>query len=261
VDQTGPAPQAKDLAAEILQIQTNLKYNLSVSQQMQAEFHNKKRIAIKFNVGDYVWLSTANFKRVRPKKKLDYKFDGPFRVLALVGPSSYKLDLGGSKLIHPVFHVSLLEPFEGDDPLSSREGLHDNFLSYEGDDVYIVDKIVDRRRNEYGLWEYKILWKGYPESEATWEVATQISDPVLRKYNRINGWTDKAPTGEGLNLLGSTRRSKPNNISALPTSIPKERQGLRSATKRKADILIPTTTLEAPSRRGRGRPPKKRRPN
>ena len=40
---------------------------------------------------------------------------GPFEVLKQVGPTAYKLDISYStalKMIHPVFHVSLLRDFD-----------------------------------------------------------------------------------------------------------------------------------------------------
>ena len=54
-----------------------------------------------------------------PSKKLSEKFLGPFKVIAKPGSLLYTLKLPNSmRAIHPVFHVSMLEPatpnsFEG----------------------------------------------------------------------------------------------------------------------------------------------------
>ena len=50
-----------------------------------------------------------NIKTIRPSKRLDYKKIGPFKVLAKVGTSAYKLALPPSMAIHNTFHSSLLK--------------------------------------------------------------------------------------------------------------------------------------------------------
>jgi hypothetical protein len=42
--------------------------------------------------------------------KLDYKLIGPYTIIEKVGSRAYKLDLPPSIQLHPVFHISLLEP-------------------------------------------------------------------------------------------------------------------------------------------------------
>jgi hypothetical protein len=46
----------------------------------------------------------------RPSNKLDYKLISPYTILEQIGSKAYKLDLPSSVRIHPVFHISLLEP-------------------------------------------------------------------------------------------------------------------------------------------------------
>ena len=48
-------------------------------------------------------------------RTLQALYVGPFEVLKRVGPTDYKLNLSHGtilKMIHPVFHVNLLEDFE-----------------------------------------------------------------------------------------------------------------------------------------------------
>ena len=61
-----------------------------------------------------VLLSTKNLRLKLPRKLQD-RYMGPFEVLKRVGPIAYKLDLSHSsalKMIHLVFHISLLRDFE-----------------------------------------------------------------------------------------------------------------------------------------------------
>jgi len=69
--------------------------------------------------GDMVWLLPRNIRTTRPCKKLDYKKIGPFKILARIGESAYKLDLLPSMRIHNTFHISLLELYH-DDKFSSQ---------------------------------------------------------------------------------------------------------------------------------------------
>jgi hypothetical protein len=64
-----------------------------------------------YAVGDSIWLSAKNIRTKRPSKKLDLKYYGPFPITERIGKQAYKLKLEDSVgRIHPVFHVSLLEP-------------------------------------------------------------------------------------------------------------------------------------------------------
>jgi len=60
--------------------------------------------------GDRVYLLRKNVKTRRPSDKLDHKKLGPFEIEEVKGPVNYKLKLPRTMEIHPVFHVSLLEP-------------------------------------------------------------------------------------------------------------------------------------------------------
>ncbi|MBW0530069.1 hypothetical protein O181_069784 [Austropuccinia psidii MF-1] len=64
-----------------------------------------------FQPGDTVWLVSKNIKTTRPTKKLSERFLGPLEVLKKIGSHAYHLKLHQQwKQVHPVFHVSLLDP-------------------------------------------------------------------------------------------------------------------------------------------------------
>jgi len=65
-----------------------------------------------FKVGDWVIVNAKNIKTRCPTKKLDYKLHGKFRIKRLRGMNTYELELPPSTgKIHPVFYISLLEPY------------------------------------------------------------------------------------------------------------------------------------------------------
>ncbi|MBW0483146.1 hypothetical protein O181_022861 [Austropuccinia psidii MF-1] len=58
-----------------------------------------------------VWLSSKNIKSTRPTKKLFEGWLGPFPTLKKISTHAYHLKLQFQwRSIHPVFHISLLEP-------------------------------------------------------------------------------------------------------------------------------------------------------
>ena len=66
----------------------------------------------KIKINDRVWLEATNIRSDQPSKKLSEKRYRPFKVLEVIGEASFRLELLNSwKLIHPVFHRSLLTLF------------------------------------------------------------------------------------------------------------------------------------------------------
>jgi len=62
-------------------------------------------------VGDLVILNVKKIRTKRPLKKLSPKLYGSFKVLDRKRGRAYKLEISRQWKIHPVFHVSQLEPY------------------------------------------------------------------------------------------------------------------------------------------------------
>ena len=52
------------------------------------------------------------------------------------------------------------------------------------DDVYIVEKILKKKRNEDGEIRYLVKWDGYESSENTWEPKSAIPRFILKFYEQ-----------------------------------------------------------------------------
>jgi hypothetical protein len=161
----GESPLGFGLAAKVLAIQSECKKKIIAANAYQKEYADKKRLPIPFEVGDQVLVSNRHIRSTRPKKKLDWKFVGPGKIVAQVGPTSFKVEVPGLRNVHPVFHASLLEPYKprGSIP-HPEEPIMDTLRSY-GDDVYEVEEIRDRRKTRNDQWEYLVKWASYPEEE------------------------------------------------------------------------------------------------
>jgi hypothetical protein len=64
-----------------------------------------------YEEGDEVLLNAKNIRTVRPTRKLALKLYEPFRILAKIGKSAYRLELQSRWRIYNVFHTSLLKPY------------------------------------------------------------------------------------------------------------------------------------------------------
>jgi len=88
----------------------------------QAEQANKARhLDPVLNPGDRVWLRPKHIRTTQPSNKLDHKQIGPYTILKKIGSRAYKLDLPATVRIHPVFHISLLEPTASTEPIPGHQ--------------------------------------------------------------------------------------------------------------------------------------------
>ncbi|XP_051884192.1 chromodomain Y-like protein 2 isoform X2 [Pristis pectinata] len=60
-------------------------------------------------------------------------------------------------------------------------------------DLYEVEKIVDKRKNKKGKWEYLIRWKGYGSNEDTWEPEHHLlhCEEFIDEFNGLNASKEK----------------------------------------------------------------------
>jgi hypothetical protein len=92
---------------------------------------------------------------------LDWKRLGPYVIRQNVSPYAYELQLPKNLRIHPVHHVSLLDPIVKD-PLPGQEVTPPPPVEVEGDSEYQVERVEDSRvyRNEL---QYLVRWTGYDQ--------------------------------------------------------------------------------------------------
>src|SRR5579863_4469980 len=134
-----------------------------------------------WKVGQKVWLEAQNLPLPHGTIKLAPKRHGPFQITRVISPVAYQLQLPHQWNIHPVFHASLLTPYVETDshgPNYSRPP--PDLISGEAE--YEVEQIRSHRRHgRRKQLQYLLKWKGYPESDNTWEPADQVHAPDLVK--------------------------------------------------------------------------------
>jgi len=140
-------PSAEEIRQKYRAIHDRVKEDLKHAQAKYKEFydaHHKE--APIFEPGDLVWLSRRNITTTRPSSKLDVKRLSPFKVLKAVGDSklAFRLELPAQMRIHPVFHVSLLEPHH-ENPFPGRTQPPPPPIEIEDDVEWEVEEILDSR--------------------------------------------------------------------------------------------------------------------
>ena len=90
---------------------------IDAQQRYQDQADKQRTTAPHFHAGDLVWLLTENTRSARPSRKLDHTREGPFKIMEdpnLMTPSAYRVDLPADIKVHPVQHISELEPAAND---------------------------------------------------------------------------------------------------------------------------------------------------
>ena len=82
-----------------------------MQKQYSVSADKHQTLPLDFKIGDKVFIKSDNICTTRLSKKLAEKFLGPFEILAQVSSISFTLRLPNSMCsIHPIFHISMLEP-------------------------------------------------------------------------------------------------------------------------------------------------------
>jgi hypothetical protein len=141
----------------------------------------------KYKEGDQVWLEGKNLHINQPTAKLVPRRHGPFKVIKVLSPVSYQLQLPMQWSIHPVFHIDLLTPYRetithGPNYQCPLPDLVD------GEEEYSVEKILDSRKFGRGqCLQYLVKWEGYLDSDNMWVDKNDVfADDKVREFKARN---------------------------------------------------------------------------
>lgn len=159
------------------------RQSLKMAQATQAKYHNLHHRDFTFQVGDKVWLSAAHLRRPHAEnasKKLERKFHGPYKIIEVISPVAYKLDLPKTWKIHPVINISHLKANKDgskdfpDRPEYKPPPPPDNIL---GEDYFHIEAFRKHRmvRNQLQFW---IKWSGYGDDENQWKSAKFLQNEM-----------------------------------------------------------------------------------
>jgi hypothetical protein len=178
-------PAVGDFSTRLSEIHTEIKDKLFKAQDRQKNNVDKSRKAhLVINIGDKVWLLCRNLKTNRPCDKLNFRCLGPYLVIKQINDVAFRLELPPSMNIHPVFYVSLLEPYK-ESFIPSKFQIPPLPVEIEGQEKFEVSEILDSRIIRRKM-EYLIQWQGYDINERTWEPVANLrhAPEMLQEFYR-----------------------------------------------------------------------------
>jgi hypothetical protein len=185
-------PAADDFLQRMATALEDARHHLSTAQNRQKQYADQHRLDKTFAVGDRVLLSNSHLPLTTSTqvRKLAPRWIGPFTITAIVSPVAYRLELPPHIRIHPVFHISQLKEHHANpDQFPDRHQPPPPPIIINNEPEWEVDTILEHRyihRGRGSQLQYKILWKGFPAHDATWEPASNLHNcrDAIRAYHQ-----------------------------------------------------------------------------
>ena len=126
-------------------------------------------------MGDEVVLATRHLHvNEHLLVKLRRRWIGPFSIPEVISLVTYWLDLPPTWRIHLVFHVSNLKRFDHSEEFKRVEG-PPSLIAVDGEEEFKMEAIL-RHKGRGARHLYKVLWKGYPITETSWEPESHLDN-------------------------------------------------------------------------------------
>lgn len=188
ITESASVPAATDLASRLDILHAELKAELQHAQDAQALAFNRHVLpAPELQPGQLVWLLRRNIKTSRPTIKLDHRRLGPYPVFCKRGESSYQLTLPSYlSRLHPVFHISLLEPYSDPSEFRPHASPEPVELDPESDPALRIQDVLDARKIGH-RFEYLTRYKDADASEDSWVPLSDFPsslDSILERFHR-----------------------------------------------------------------------------
>ncbi|MBW0573616.1 hypothetical protein O181_113331 [Austropuccinia psidii MF-1] len=169
---------AGKLSTKLQSVQQVVKEELQLTIKRFKKYADRNRtIPPDLKPGDKLWLASKSIKTTRTTKKLLERWLGPFEVLKKIGSHAYHLKLPQQwKSVHPVFHVSLLEPVK-QSTIPNQHQFPPPPAIVEEEEEWEVTQVLDSKLKRNILF-YLVEWKGFNEDpeQTTWEAASNLTN-------------------------------------------------------------------------------------
>jgi len=173
--------RARDFAVDLDQLHTLLRQQIKEAQTRYSEQANARRLPPpNYKIGDRAYVLAEHIRTTRPTRKFAERYLGPFSIIAQPSQQSFTMQLPKTYHgVHPVFHVSQLEPYPPDE-IAGRTEEPPPPIEIDGDVEHeidiILDSKIDKRYKTTPSLRYLVKWTGYEgtDEETTWEAANNL---------------------------------------------------------------------------------------
>ena len=138
-----------EFSIDLDKLHTTLKEQIRTAQSCYQTSANACHTPpLSFPTSSHAFIKAQFFHTTQPSKKLVEKYLGPFEVIAQVGMHSFMLRLPDSmQAVHPIFHVSMLEPTHSNVILEHTQ-LPPPPVKINGEPEYEISEILDSKINK-----------------------------------------------------------------------------------------------------------------
>ncbi|MBW0554856.1 hypothetical protein O181_094571, partial [Austropuccinia psidii MF-1] len=148
-----------------------------LSTKLQSYADRNREFPPDLQPGNKVWLASKDIKTTGPTKNPSERCLGPFEALKKIGSHSYHLKLPQQwNSVHPVCHVSLLEPVK-QSTIPNQHQLPPPPVIAEEQEEWEVAQVLDSKLKRGTLW-YLVEWKEFNEEpeRTTWEPGSNLTN-------------------------------------------------------------------------------------
>ena len=173
----------KEYAARLRLDLSHARESLQAAQVRMAKYADLKRRDRMFQVGDKVWLAAKNLRlpaAQNAKNKLQPKFYGPYKVLEVVSPQAYRLDLPKTLKIHPVINIGFLKANADGTMDFPRRPAYQSPPPPEviNDEEFYQIEAIRAHRVVHKRLQFRIKWLGYGEDDNQWKTAASLAEDM-----------------------------------------------------------------------------------
>jgi len=159
-------------AEHLQQLQKDVRQKLQDSNQRYKNTMDASRQHQTFNEGDLVmvYLRKERFP-TRTYHKLKYRKIGPCKITKKINDNAYEVILPDDLDISPVFNISNLYAFHGEDDAEDSQlevAWHHHIPHKKKEKIAQVlhKKTINTRQGHYN--KYLVQWEGLPPTDSTW---------------------------------------------------------------------------------------------
>jgi hypothetical protein len=186
---------AREFVVDLDELHAELHSQLSTTQKhYQGPVDRRRTPGPNFKVGEQAFVKAENIRTTCPSKKLSEKSLGPFDIIARPGTHSVTLQLPDHLCaIHPVFHVSQLEPATPN-TIPNRTQPPPSPIEIDSEIEYKIAAILDSKINNQRKCRllYFVRWAGYEgtDEEHSWLPATELehAQELLSDFHAQYPW-------------------------------------------------------------------------